>query len=149
VRDFRPRVDPDDPRRTFPYISVSARKFVVPIRPDYHTELLPDSILNTESPKDFIESKPNRNALSKVYISRSWERDLKTGDIIVFYRTKSNTGPAYFYEGRSCQVAGAFVFGFLRSHQSNRPPSRSPSRPPTQERGPRRRLSPDDRAAPL
>lgn len=96
VRDFRPRVDPDDPRRTFPYISASARKFVVPIRPDYHTELLPDSILNTESPKDFVESKPNRNALSKVYISRSWERDLKTGDIIVFYRTKSNTGPAYY-----------------------------------------------------
>jgi len=96
VRDFRPRVDVSDPRCTFPYISASARKFVVPIRPDYHTELLPDSILNTESPKDFVESKPNRNALSKVYISRSWERDLRAGDVIVFYRTKSNTGPARY-----------------------------------------------------
>ena len=33
---------------------------------------------------------------------------------------------------------------FLCSCQSNRPPSRSPSRPPTQERGPRRQPSPDD-----
>jgi predicted nucleic acid-binding protein len=87
-RDFRPHVDPDDPRRSFPYVAGSARKFVVPIRPDYHTELLPDSILRTESPTDFVENKPNRNALSKVYISRSHERDLRPGDIIVFYRTK-------------------------------------------------------------
>lgn len=95
VRDFSPRVDLDDPQRTFPYISSSARKFVVPIYPSYHTELLPDSILNTESPKDFVDNKPNRNALSKVYISRSYERDLRPGDVIVFYRT-SEGGPAWY-----------------------------------------------------
>jgi len=51
--------------------------------------LFPDSILRTESPKDFVENRPNRNALSKVYISRSIERDLKRGNLIVFYRTAS------------------------------------------------------------
>jgi hypothetical protein len=96
VRDFRPRVDADDPRCTFPYIAASARKFVVPIYPAYHTELLPDSILNTEDPEDFEDNKSNRNALSKVYISRSYERDLRAGDIIVFYRTKSADGPAWY-----------------------------------------------------
>jgi hypothetical protein len=96
VRDFRPRVDSKDPRRTFPYIAASAPKFVVPIKPAYHTELLPDSILKTESPRKYVDNKPNRNALSKVYISRSKERDLRTGDIIVFYRTKSDHGPAYY-----------------------------------------------------
>lgn len=96
VRDFRPTVDPVDPQRTFPYVTTSARKFVVPIWPSYHTELLPDSILNTESPKDFVENRPNRNALSKVYISRSYERGLRTGDIVVFYRTKSDDGPAWY-----------------------------------------------------
>ncbi len=96
VRDFRPRVDAYDPQRTFPYIYASASKFVVPIWPAYHTELLPDSILNTESPNDFVENKPNRNALRKVYISRSFERDLHAGDIIVFYRTKSPDGPAWY-----------------------------------------------------
>jgi hypothetical protein len=95
VRNFRPGVDPTDPRRTYPYASASARKFVVPIYPDYHTELLPDSILRTESPDSFLDSKPNRNALSKVYVSRSLERGLRMGDIIVFYRTASG-GSAYY-----------------------------------------------------
>ena len=95
VRPFQPVVDENDPRRTYPYISRTARKFIVPIRPPYHTELLPDSILRTESPADFVENKPNRNAISKVYISRSIERDLRPGDVIVFYRTKADTGPAH------------------------------------------------------
>jgi predicted nucleic acid-binding protein len=96
VRDFRPQVDEHDPRRTFPYVSSKARKFIVPIYPAYHTELLPDSILNNESPRAFVENRPNRNALSKVYISRSIERGLGPGDIIVFYRTASGTGPAWY-----------------------------------------------------
>lgn len=96
VRDFRPRVDADDPRRTFPYISAVARKFVVPIYPQYHTELLPDSILNTEDPENFEDNRSNRNALSKVYISRSHERGLKAGDIIVFYRTAEPGKPAWY-----------------------------------------------------
>lgn len=95
VRDFRPSADLADPRRTYPFASNLARKFIVPIYPAYHTELLPDSILRTESPDDFQENRPNRNAISKVYISRSFERDLHTGDIIVFYRTASG-GSAYY-----------------------------------------------------
>ena len=95
VRDFRPAIHPSDPRKTFPYISQSARKFIVPIYPEYHTELLPDSILKTESPSDFVEQRPNRNGISKVYVSRSIERRLVPGDIVVFYRTKQG-GPGYY-----------------------------------------------------
>lgn len=94
VRPFTPSVDMTDPRRTFPFVAGRARKFIVPIYPDYHTELLPDSILNTESPEGFVENKPNRNAISKVYVSRSIERGLRPGDMIVFYRTASG-GSAY------------------------------------------------------
>jgi hypothetical protein len=68
-------------------VSVSARVFIVPIWPDFHTSLLPDSILRTESPADFVEQLPHRNAIRKVYISRSIKRDLNRGDAIVFYRT--------------------------------------------------------------
>jgi hypothetical protein len=96
ARNFLPQVDAEDPRSSYPYVQGAARKFIVPIYPAYHTELLPDSILNTESPSDFVENKPNRNALSKVYISRSFERGLRAGDIIVFYRTKSSDGPAWY-----------------------------------------------------
>jgi predicted nucleic acid-binding protein len=87
VRSMQPSIDSDDPRRTFPFLSRAARWFIVPIYPEYHTSLLPDSILSTESPTEFVESLPHRNAISKVYVSRSYRRDMKKGDVIVFYRT--------------------------------------------------------------
>lgn len=87
VRDFKPEANLIQPKLTFPYISINTNIFLTPIYPEYHTELFPDSILRTESPKNFVENQPHRNAISKVYISRSWERDLKSGDLIVFYRT--------------------------------------------------------------
>lgn len=84
-----------DPMLTYPFAHNKYRKWVVPIYPEYHTELFPDSVLNTESPADFIEHAPNRNAISKVYISRSFNRNLTPGDIIVFYRTASG-GAAWY-----------------------------------------------------
>ena len=75
------------PKKTFPFISSESTVYIVPIYPQYHTELFPDSILRTESPINFTENEPHRNALSKVYISRSHVRNLKASDIVVFYRT--------------------------------------------------------------
>ncbi|MEZ5329113.1 MAG: hypothetical protein R3F19_29045 [Verrucomicrobiales bacterium] len=75
------------PKLSHPYVSTASRAFLCPIYPDYHTELFPDSILTTESSLNFRENQPHRNALSKVYISRSLNRDLNPGDVIVFYRT--------------------------------------------------------------
>ncbi|RJP50904.1 MAG: hypothetical protein C4557_08775 [Anaerolineaceae bacterium] len=95
VRNFSPSANILNPCLTYPYFSGSRKKFIVPIYPEYHTELFPDSILRTESPKDYVENRPNRNAISKVYISRSIERNLASGDVIVFYRTKFN-GPAFY-----------------------------------------------------
>ena len=43
--------------------------------------------MNNESPDDFIENEPHRNAIQKVYISRSYYKNLVPGDVIVFYRT--------------------------------------------------------------
>lgn len=95
-RDFTAKIDAVNPNLSYPYFSRQVRKFIVPIYPAYHTELFPDSILRTESPDEFVENRPNRNAISKVYISRSYERDLKTGDVIVFYRTAAANQPAYY-----------------------------------------------------
>lgn len=83
-----------NPRKVYPYIK-AAPKWIVPIRPEYHTELFPDSVLQSENPIDFIENKPNRNAVAKVYISRSINRNLSRGDTIVFYRTSDGEGPAH------------------------------------------------------
>jgi hypothetical protein len=70
-------------------MSKERRKFIVSIYPEYHTELLPDSILRTEKPDDYITNRPNRNAIRKVFISRSHRKDMASGDIVVFYRTAS------------------------------------------------------------
>jgi hypothetical protein len=87
VRDFSAVVNKENPRQSYPYIIADQSIFLVPIYPDYHTELLPDSILRTESPDDFIEDYPHRNAINKVYVSRAFEPFPVAGDIIVFYRT--------------------------------------------------------------
>lgn len=87
VRDFSKQTDENNLRQCYPYISRNNDSFIVPIYPDYHTELLPDSILNTESPEEFIEDFPHRNGINKVYVSRALEPHPAKGDILVFYRT--------------------------------------------------------------
>ncbi len=87
VRGMTPRFDTSDPKVTFPYVSRSSRAFIVPIKPEFHTSLLPDSILNTENPADFGDQESHRNAIRKVYVGRSHYKSLQKGDTIVFYRT--------------------------------------------------------------
>lgn len=87
VRDFTPAVDIAHLKYTYPYVSMSRDAYIVPIYPDYHTELFPDSILNTESPEEFVEDFPHRNCIGKVYVSRALEPHPKSGDILIFYRT--------------------------------------------------------------
>jgi len=87
VRDFTPKFDIDNLKGCFPYISRQKHTYIVPIYPEYHTELLPDSILNTESREDFIEDFPHRNCIRKVYVSYAMPPYPSIGDILVFYRT--------------------------------------------------------------
>lgn len=87
VRDFSKKTDETHLKQCYPFISRNKNRFIVPIYPDYHTELLPDSILNTESPEEFIEDFPHRNGINKVYVSRAFEPHPKAGDILIFYRT--------------------------------------------------------------
>lgn len=75
------------PKKNYPFLYKNTNIFFVPIYPEYHTDLIPDSILHNENIHNFKDSKPHSNALSKVYISRSIYRDIKQNDIIIFYRT--------------------------------------------------------------
>lgn len=87
VRDFSHKFDLDNLKCSYPFVSEQRGIFIVPIYPEYHTELLPDSILNNESPADFIEDFPHRNAINKVYVSWALEPHPEPGDLIIFYRT--------------------------------------------------------------
>ncbi len=87
VRSMIPFFDTLNPKLSYPFMRVNSRTFLVPIYPDYHTNLFPDSILTTESPIDFEENAPFRNAISKIYVSHSLYNDIRVGDNLIFYRT--------------------------------------------------------------
>lgn len=83
------------PKFQYPNISRSRNCWIVPIYPDYHTDLLPESILSKESALSYLDLKPYRNSIQKVYVSRSIERKLSKGDTVLFYRTREN-GPGHY-----------------------------------------------------
>jgi len=97
VRDFSKQFDITNPKKTYPFIPTDTNIFLIPIYPKYHTELLPDSFLRTESPDNFVENEPHRNAISKIYISRSIQRTIKRGDVLIFYRTAPQDKSAFYH----------------------------------------------------
>jgi L-amino acid N-acyltransferase YncA len=70
-------------------------KFVLSIYPNFHTRLFPDSILNNES-YDIVKDVSHTNSINKVYISFMDMNAVRTGDIIVIYRTSDQEGRAWF-----------------------------------------------------
>ncbi|MBR3377237.1 MAG: hypothetical protein IKG44_06120 [Mogibacterium sp.] len=73
-------------KENYPLINYNSAKYILPIFPQYHTSLFPDSRLNNENEIDFLGSEPHRYALQKVYITWGMKGDEKPGDIVLFYR---------------------------------------------------------------
>ena len=88
-------VDIQNPKLTFPFFSRETNKYIIKIEPIYHTELFPDSINTREDKTKYTENEPHRNRISKVYISHSQDRHLKSGDIIIIYRIGETTPKKY------------------------------------------------------
>ncbi len=66
--------------------TAGVQKWLLSIRPGFHTNLFPDSILKTENPS-MIQDASHTNAISKVYVG--FMRDfpnLATGDCLIIYR---------------------------------------------------------------
>lgn len=77
--------------------STGVQKWLLAIRPEYHTPLFPDSILCNESP-ELIQDVPETNSIHKVYIG--WMRDfplLHDGDGIIIYRCQNAWGGLAWY----------------------------------------------------
>ena len=77
-------------RRYFPHFRDGAGigKFIVPIRPEYHGILFPDY----DSPANrqmtlFHPSNTAGNAIKMAYLCHSQTKGLKTGDVVLFYRS--------------------------------------------------------------
>jgi hypothetical protein len=80
----------------YPILNMKEKNnYVLPIRPGYHTKLLPDAILKTEDKDIYILNSRAGNALKKVYFGKNlWAHSPRPGDIVFFYRTKNNDNPA-------------------------------------------------------
>lgn len=76
----------EKPKFTFPYFSRETRKYIIRIKPEYHTELFTDSINTKEDKTQYQEDKVYSNRIGKVYISHNRDRHLKKGDVILIYR---------------------------------------------------------------
>jgi hypothetical protein len=97
VREFSKYlpIDIDNPKLTFPFFSRQTDIYLIRIEPQYHTELFPDSINTREDKTKYTENEPHRNRISKVYISHSPERNLKSGDIVLIYRIGETSPKTY------------------------------------------------------
>ena len=85
---------------TYPIIRTQGhRKFLLSVKPEYHTRLFPDSILNNErnNAATLIRDNSTTNGIHKIYICfMRGAYELKRGDIIVIYRTSDHMGPAHY-----------------------------------------------------
>lgn len=84
----------------YPFIHAKGqRKFLLSVKPEYHTPLFPDSILNTEiRTKDIlVKDVTHTNSIHKIYLSSMNGLDqLRRGDILLIYRTTDGQGPAKY-----------------------------------------------------
>ncbi len=78
-------------RHNYPLINRKVQSHLLGIKPEFHTRLFPDSILNTENPEQVIKDVSYSNSIEKVYICKmSKVSNIKPGDNIVIYRMKEN-----------------------------------------------------------
>lgn len=85
-----------DINKNYPRFRVDRpQKWLLAIKPEYHTQLLPNSILRTENKND-EEDVPHTNSVHKVYIAGMPLTRMRPGDLVVFYRTTDIQGRARF-----------------------------------------------------
>ena len=83
------------PKNNFPNIKANSNKYILPIYPKYHTSLFPDSILNNEDMKLYMDFDAHKYSLQKVYVFSASYEGVVPGDIVIIYRTGDKTPKKY------------------------------------------------------
>lgn len=87
-----------DPNKTvienYPNLDLDTNKYILPILPQYHTSLFPDSALYREREINIVGDVAHRYALQKAYITWA-DCSAKPGDIILFYRMGDSSPKKY------------------------------------------------------
>lgn len=94
VREFDVRTD--DLIADYPFICTAGKRaWLLAVYPEYHSQLLPDSILKNES-QEIVRDVSHTNTIHKMYIGGVPLTRMTRGDAVIIYRTTDNKGPAYF-----------------------------------------------------
>lgn len=81
----------------YPFVSRSSRKFLLSLKPEWHSRLLPDSILRTEDPHEIVTDISHTNSIHKVYLTSMGDTSqLRRGDVLAIYRTTDQPGNAHY-----------------------------------------------------
>ncbi|WP_242164968.1 N-acetyltransferase [Lysobacter sp. M15] len=82
---------------SYPLVAINGSKsYLLSIQPQWHTRLLPDSILNNEG-QDIVQDVSHTNSIHKVYLASMRGMDvLQPRDVLLIYRTTDNQGPARY-----------------------------------------------------
>lgn len=90
-----------DHKLDYPIVnSIGRQKWLMAIRPEFHTNLFPDSKLSTEHPS-MIQDVSHTNSIHKVYVGKYRDfSHFKSGDCVIIYR---------------CQSPGAFDSAWFKS----------------------------------
>lgn len=80
----------------YPKLDTSSDAFLLGIKPEYHTNLFPDSKLFTEK-FDVLHDVSHTNSITKIYIAKmSGMSAIKPGNNLIIYRTSDHQGAARF-----------------------------------------------------
>lgn len=82
---------------SYPLVKLGDRRaYILSLYPQWHTRLLPDSILRNED-NDIVEDISSANSIHKVYLTKMAGVDaLRQGDLVVVYRTSDGQGHAHY-----------------------------------------------------
>ena len=75
-----------NPKFNYPIVKSAAKHFILPIYPQYHTDLFPDNILRNEDMRLYEENKGHRYAIEKMYLSAAYNIQAVPGDVVLIYR---------------------------------------------------------------
>lgn len=91
------RMQYNDINLDYPFIDLKNQKYLLSIYPEWHSRLLPDSILKTEAEDAILYDVSHTNSIHKVYLTKmTGTENLKHGDILVIYRTTDGKGSAHY-----------------------------------------------------